>query len=209
MPLPLDADQTYTRTMELLEREPFLDALGDYATDAGSGNGRLVVITGEAGIGKTSLVDAFRDTRPDIDWHWSACDGGFTPRPLGPLHEIATRAGGRLRELVASDADRNELFAEFLGMVGSAPGVTGVVVEDLHWADEATLDWLAHLSRRLSGTRALLVVTSRDDEPGDDLLADVMGRIAAHASTRCQGGRPDAGTCARSRISVLEGTSRT
>ena len=81
--------------MELLEREPFLEALRDYATDADSGNGRLVVITGEAGIGKTSLVDAFRDARPDIDWHWSACDGGFTPRPLGPLHEIATRAGGQ------------------------------------------------------------------------------------------------------------------
>src|SRR5689334_22204464 len=99
--------------MELLEREPFLDALGDYATEAGSGNGRLVVVTGEAGIGKTSLVDAFRARRPDLTWWWSACDGGFTPRPLGPFHEIASQAGGRLRELCAAGAiDRNELFAE-------------------------------------------------------------------------------------------------
>jgi DNA-binding NarL/FixJ family response regulator len=171
-------------TTGLLEREVFLAALAEYAADAAAGDGRLVVVTGEAGIGKTSLVDGFRASRPDIDWLWSACDGGFTPRPLGPLHEIATRAGGRLRELVTADADRNEVFAEFLDMVVSAPGLTGVVVEDLHWADEATLDWLAHLSRRLSGVRALLVVTVRDDEPDDDLLAGVMGRIAAHASTR-------------------------
>ena len=75
--------------MELLEREPFLDALGDYSADVDSGSGRLVVITGEAGIGKTTLIDAFRARRPDLRWLWGACDGGFTPRPLGPLHDIA------------------------------------------------------------------------------------------------------------------------
>jgi DNA-binding CsgD family transcriptional regulator/tetratricopeptide (TPR) repeat protein len=172
--------------MELLEREPFLDALGDYATDAGSGSGRLVVITGEAGIGKTALVDAFRARRPDIRWLWGACDGGFTPRPLGPLHDLAASAGGRFRELVATDTDRNELFTAFLTLLDEpGAGVTGIVVEDLHWADEATLDWLSYVSRRLSQLPALLLVTCRDDEPGDDgLLADVMGRLATHGSTR-------------------------
>jgi DNA-binding CsgD family transcriptional regulator/tetratricopeptide (TPR) repeat protein len=170
--------------MELLEREPFLDALGDYAADAGSGNGRLVVVTGEAGIGKTSLIDTFRAARPDIRWLWGACDGGFTPRPLGPLYDIAAAAGGKLRELCAPDADRNELFAAFADLLAEG-GPIGVVVEDLHWADEATLDWLSHVSRRLSGLSALVLVTYRDDEPGDDgLLADVMGRLATHSSTR-------------------------
>jgi DNA-binding CsgD family transcriptional regulator/tetratricopeptide (TPR) repeat protein len=170
--------------MELLERELFLDALGDYATDADSGHGRLVVITGEAGIGKTSLVDAFRMAHPDITWLWGACDGGFTPRPLGPLYDIAADASEPLRELVSADADRNALFSAFVDLLGGG-GLTGVVVEDLHWADEATLDWLNHLSRRLSRLPALVLVTSRDDEPGDDgLLADMMGRLAAHSSTR-------------------------
>jgi DNA-binding CsgD family transcriptional regulator/tetratricopeptide (TPR) repeat protein len=170
--------------MELLEREPFLDALECYATDAGSGSGRLVVITGEAGIGKTSLIDAFRASRPDIRWLWGACDGGFTPRPLGPLHDIATAAGNGLRDLVSTSPDRNELFAAFLDLLGEG-GPIGVVIEDLHWADEATLDWLSHISRRLAGLPALVLVTYRDDEPGDDgLLADVMGRLATHASTR-------------------------
>jgi DNA-binding NarL/FixJ family response regulator len=169
--------------VELLEREDQLAALGDHAADAVSGAGRLVLVTGEAGIGKTALVESFRATSTGLRWFWSACDGGFTPRPLAPLHEIASQAGGRLRELCGGDSDRNELFAEFLTELESVP--TGVVIEDLHWADEATLDWISHLSRRLSALPALVLATYRDDEPGEDgLLADVVGRLAAHGSTR-------------------------
>jgi DNA-binding CsgD family transcriptional regulator/tetratricopeptide (TPR) repeat protein len=170
--------------MELLEREPFFDALQHHATEAASGNGRLVVVTGEAGIGKTSLVNTFRARRPDIRWLWGACDGGFTPRALGPLYDMAADAGEPLRGLVSADADRSALFSAFVEMLAGGR-LTGVVVEDLHWADEATLDWLNHLSRRLSTLPALVLVTSRDDEPGDDgLLADLMGRLATHGSTR-------------------------
>jgi DNA-binding CsgD family transcriptional regulator len=168
----------------LLEREAFLAALDEYAAEAAAGQGRLVLVTGEAGIGKTALVDAFRAARTDLRWLWGACDGGFTPRPLGPLYDLAAAAGGRLRDLVSSDVDRNTLFSAFVELLGD-DGPTGVVVEDLHWADEATLDWLNHLSRRLSTLPALVLVTYRDDEPGDDgLLADVMGRLATHSSTR-------------------------
>src|SRR3954453_3419449 len=131
--------------MELLEREPFLDELDGYAKDAASGTGRLVLVAGEAGIGKTSLVDAFRAAHPEMRWLWGACDGGFTPRPLGPLYDIAAGAGGRLRELCTAETDRNALFAEFLSLLAAGPP-TGVVIEDVHWADEATLDWLSHVS---------------------------------------------------------------
>ena len=169
---------------ELLERQQFLDELETHASEAASGNGRLVVVAGEAGIGKTTLVDAFRARRPDIRWLWGACDGGFTPRPLGPLYDIATTAGGRLREMCTADANRNAVFAEFAEFLADA-GPVGVVVEDLHWADEATLDWLSYLSRRLAGLPALVLTTCRNDEPGDDgLLADVMGRLASHPTTR-------------------------
>jgi DNA-binding CsgD family transcriptional regulator/tetratricopeptide (TPR) repeat protein len=175
---------TYTATVELLEREPFLRALGEYAADAVSGNGRLVVIIGEAGIGKTALADAFRASRPELCWYWGACDGGFIPRPLGPLYDIVGSADGPVRDLMSADSDRNELFAAVLALLAEN-GPTGVVIEDLHWSDEATLDWLSHLSRRLSRLPVLVLVTVRDDEPNDDrLLADVMGRFASHASTR-------------------------
>src|SRR3954465_10026355 len=100
--------------MTLLEREPFLEDLGTHAAEAAAGNGRLVVITGEAGIGKTALIDAFRASRPDMRWLWGACDGGFTPRPLGALYDIAASAGGRLRDLVSSGTERNEMFAGIL-----------------------------------------------------------------------------------------------
>jgi DNA-binding CsgD family transcriptional regulator/tetratricopeptide (TPR) repeat protein len=171
--------------VELLEREAFLSALGEYADEAARGNGRFVVVTGEAGIGKTSLVDAFRELRSDLTWHWGACDGSFTPRPLGPLHEIADEVGGRLAELCASDQDRRELFAAFLTHLDSHPGPTGVIIEDLHWADEATLDWLAHLSRRVLRLPTLVIVTSRDDEPQPDArLRTTLGQIVTHRSTR-------------------------
>jgi DNA-binding CsgD family transcriptional regulator len=170
--------------MELLERGSCLGALDEYAADATSGRGRLVLVTGEAGIGKTAVIDAFRAAHPELTWMWGACDGGFTPRPLGPLHEIASGVGGRLRELCREDADRNELFTEFLATLASAPSTPVVVVEDLHWADEATLDWLGHLSRRVGQLRALVLLTYRDDEPDDDVLTDMMGRIASHGSTR-------------------------
>ncbi|MFL6024620.1 MAG: ATP-binding protein [Marmoricola sp.] len=170
--------------MELLERGSCLGALDEYAADAAAGRGRLVLVTGEAGIGKTAVVDAFRATHPDLTWLWGACDGGFTPRPLGPLFEIAAGVGGRLRELCSAETDRNELFAEFLTVLESAPTTPVVAIEDLHWADEATLDWLSHLSRRLGQLGALVLVTYREDEAGDGLLTDVMGRIATHSSTR-------------------------
>ncbi|MCW2754579.1 MAG: transcriptional regulator, LuxR family [Marmoricola sp.] len=170
--------------MALLERELHLRALDDYATEAAGGHGRLVLVSGEAGIGKTALVDTFRESRPDMTYLWGACDGGFTPRPLGPLFEMAGQLGGRLRELCSTDAERNDLFAEFLAVLETTATTPVVVLEDLHWADEATLDWLGHLSRRLGQIGALVLATYREDETGDGLLADAMGRIATHGSTR-------------------------
>ena len=172
--------------MQLLERATFLEALGEYAAEAAAGNGRFVTVTGEAGIGKTSLVETFRDAHPELRWWWGACDGTFTPQPLAPLYEIAAAVGGRLRELCDLDADRRRLFAEVLADLMRAERPTVVVVEDLHWADEATLDWLLHLARRITRTRTLVLVSYRDDElDPDSSLQTVLGRIATnHATSR-------------------------
>jgi len=171
--------------VELLERGHFLRTLEEYAGDAASGSGRLVLLSGEAGVGKTSLVGAFRDLHPELRWWWGACDGSFTPRPLGPLYEIAVDVGGRLVELCTSDRDRRELFAAFLDELGGGKLPTVVVVEDLHWADDATLDWLRYLSRRIAKRRALIIASYRDDEmAADSSLRGVIGQIATHAATR-------------------------
>lgn len=171
-------------SVELLERATFLDALDEYAAESAAGNGRFVTVTGEAGIGKTALLEAFREAHPELRWWSGACDGTFTPQPLGPLYEIAAANGGRLHALCREDVDRRQLFTEVLADLEGAEQPTAVVVEDLHWADEATLDWLLFLARRIPRTRTLVLVTYRDDDlAADSALREVVGKIATHRAT--------------------------
>ncbi|MEZ0580704.1 AAA family ATPase [Nocardioides sp. MH1] len=171
--------------MELLERDAHLVALDEYVDSAATGRGRLVLLAGDAGIGKTSLVDAFRERHPDVSWLWGACDASFTPRPLGPLFEIAADAGGELADLAGVGAERNQLFAASVRALERPDLPVVMVVEDLHWADEATLDWLSYLARRVGRTRALVIVSYRSIEAAaDPVLTAVIGGMASHGSTR-------------------------
>ena len=99
---------------EVLERESQLAALLGYAEEARQGDGRLVLVSGEAGIGKSTLVERLEATLPDATWWWAACDGLSTPRALGPLGDIATQAGGRLREVCDAQASRDARFDALL-----------------------------------------------------------------------------------------------
>ena len=75
--------------MELLERELFSSQLSAVFSDVAAGNGCFVLVSGEAGIGKTSLVEQFVESqRAQTSIFWGACDALFTPRPLGPLYDI-------------------------------------------------------------------------------------------------------------------------
>ena len=143
--------------MELVERETQLAALGEHLDAAEAGHGRLVLVGGEAGVGKTTLVKAFAAERSDeTRFVWGACDGLFTPQALAPLLELAEQLS------LTVDGPRREVFAATLEALGSRP--TTAIVEDVHWADEATLDLLRFLGRRLDRTRTLLIATYRDDE---------------------------------------------
>src|SRR5438552_16742105 len=141
--------------MPLLEREFAMASLVDYARQAYAGEGRLVLVSGEAGIGKSSVVERLVDRLavelPGTVWAWGMCDGLFTPRPLGPLFDIADELGGELLTLCRARAPRDELFAALLRQVGESGRLKVVVVEDLHWADEATIDLVRFLGRRLRG----------------------------------------------------------
>jgi DNA-binding CsgD family transcriptional regulator/tetratricopeptide (TPR) repeat protein len=161
---------------DLLERDAQLRELHELRSQ---GEGRVALVCGEAGIGKTALVDAF--TRevgaraPDVRVLSGLCDALFTPRPLGPLLDVARQAGGRLAASVGGD--REHLFGAFLDLLSASPPAV-VVFEDVHWADEATLDLLRYAGRRMQGARALLVITFRDDElepshPLRAILADM------------------------------------
>lgn len=172
--------------VRLLERQPLLAALDAAAAVAASGGGSLVLLAGEAGIGKTSLARAFchRHDRDAQVW-WGACDALTTPRPLGPLYDIARTAGGELAALMASTASRHERFTGFLDLLISPLRPVIVVVEDVHWADEATRDLLVYLARRVVDTNAVIVVTYRDDEVGPEHpLRSVLGQLATQPAVR-------------------------
>jgi DNA-binding CsgD family transcriptional regulator len=171
--------------MELLERASFLQTLTGYADEARQGKGRLVLVSGESGIGKTALLEAFQHRMKGTRWLWGACDGLLTPRPLGPLFDIGLQIDGEFGTLCRGGSPRDQLFMAFLAEIGSPAAFTVAVMEDVHWADEATTDLLNFLGRRLARTNALLLVTYRDDElPGDHPLRVVLGDLATQRAIR-------------------------
>ncbi|HEX5620852.1 MAG TPA: AAA family ATPase, partial [Solirubrobacteraceae bacterium] len=147
---------------ELLERTAELEALEAAFAGVGQSGGRLVLVAGEAGVGKTALLRRFAArTGPTL---WGDCDALFTLSPLGPLVDIAATTGGELAERIAEGAPPHVVAAALLQELASREHGKVVVFEDVHWADEATLDVLRVLSRRIATVPALLVASYRDDE---------------------------------------------
>ncbi|QEC47549.1 AAA family ATPase [Baekduia soli] len=148
----------------LLERAEALATLQNLLDGVRAGGaGRLVLVGGEAGIGKSALVRAFcAASGPGTRVLWGGCDALSTPRALGPLLDIAHATGGGLAAAVARDAAPGTVAAALAGELEPGPAI--VVLEDLHWADEATLDVLRLLARRVAAWPALVVATYRADE---------------------------------------------
>ena len=177
----------------LLERRDTLERLSQLLAQALAGPGRVAFVGGEAGIGKTSLLRAFTQSAACTAARplWGACDPLHTPRPLGPLHDMAADIGAGVRAALARDAGRIEIFAAVLDALGR--DARCVVFEDLHWADEATLDLLAYLGRRIERTCTLLLVTYRDDEIGPTHpLRRVLGALPGAARIGLAPLSPDA-----------------
>ncbi len=151
-----------------LERDSFLNELDAARASAAAGQGCVAFVSGEAGIGKTTLVERFTQHAQHADQRvrilWGACDALFTPRALGPLLDMTRQMQGQLRELVRSGVERERLFAGMLDELSRPAVPTIAVFEDVHWADEATLDLLKFLARRAARTHGLLILTFRDDE---------------------------------------------
>src|SRR5262245_38896263 len=175
-PLQIPADGAPAPALMLLERDQPL-AMLSRALDLSSERGRLVAISGEAGIGKSSLLETFaRRERSGADFLWSGCDALKTPSPFGPLADIADDLGEATASRLRRQAPRHELFAAFLDDFGRWPRPLVVIVEDVHWAEEATLDLLTYVSRRIDRVRGLLVVTWRDDQVNlDQSIRRVLG----------------------------------
>ena len=147
----------------LLERDQELATLLGAAQEAANGGGSVVLLHGEAGIGKTSLVSALRSELPDgTRMLVGSCDALSTPRTLGPFRDLTTAVGPRLAEALQS-GERDQVMDALLTELHQPPPST-LVIEDVHWADEATVDTLRFLVRRIGQLPVVLLLTYRDDE---------------------------------------------
>lgn len=180
------------RAPQLIERGAVCAELLQAVKRAGSGEGGMVLIGGEAGVGKTSLlvwleatVHAESNTATRI--FWGACEALQTPRPLGPLHDMAHDLGGSLSLLLAAGAPMATVFDALNEILRTALAPTILLFEDVHWADQGTLDLIRFLGRRVGRQSTLLVLSYRDDEVGaDHPLRAVIGDLPTQSTLRLQ-----------------------
>lgn len=147
----------------LLEREAELDSLTRLLPDITASGGKVVLVRGEAGIGRTALERKFL-ARSSEEAHilFGRCDDLLTARPLGPFWDMARRETSLLEPL--EGGVRSYALDAILDLMERGLRPTIVVIEDTHWADEATLDTIRLLGRRIDRTEGLLLLTFRDEE---------------------------------------------
>jgi DNA-binding CsgD family transcriptional regulator/tetratricopeptide (TPR) repeat protein len=182
--LPISAGaapcQTPSVRRPILERERELAELGTAARQAKDGEGSVVLVVGEAGIGKSSLVEAIRSVLPaEGRLLIGYCDDLATPRVLGPLRDLIGSVGTALTNALAA-ADRGQVLDALPAELNWPEHPTVLVIEDVHWADDATLDVLRFLVRRIARLPVVLVLTYRDDElTGDHPLRQFLGLVSS------------------------------
>ncbi len=167
------------RPPRLIERSHALAALHAGLERCRADAGRTLLVCGEAGIGKTTLLREWAQqaqAQGGACVFWGGCEALFTPRPLGPVLDIAHALGPSMASLVQSHPAPSDLFAAIGGWLGvpalalsgrqALPRINVLVFEDVHWADHLTLDFLKYLGRRIHAWPALLVLSYRDDEAG-------------------------------------------
>ncbi|MEO6044960.1 MAG: AAA family ATPase [Tepidiformaceae bacterium] len=164
----------------LLEREDASNALETALTKAVAGRGRMLAIGAEAGGGKTALLDSFRASHPHVRILRGGCDALATPRPLSPLLDIRAQCDATLGKLIGSPTSAHEVASALLIELGRT-SPTVLVLEDVHWADEATIDLIRVLARRIETVPALVIVSFRTELDISHPLMTALGDLGSSA----------------------------
>jgi tetratricopeptide (TPR) repeat protein len=168
----------------LLERDAELGSLARIARSLPrTGRGTVVLVTGEAGSGKSALVQEFlAHLDPETRVAVGGCDDLLAPRSLGPVHDMAETMP-ELATVLSSGAGPEDVFPALLRTLAAAPTV--VVIEDVHWADDATLDAIRYLSRRIAAAPLLLLLTFRDEDiSATHPLRRILGSLSGASTKR-------------------------
>ena len=174
--------------MELIERAVFLASLQNAFTHVETNEGHCVFVTGEAGIGKTSLIKVFsKELKNNCNIYQGTCDALFAPRPLAPLYDILLQLGINLNENTVDFTDRTLFFSKLFYELKNKTTTSVIIFEDIHWADDATLDFIKFLARRITQLKCLFILTYRDNEiHSRHPLRNVLGQLNADSFTRFQ-----------------------
>ena len=174
--------------MELIERDMFLSLMSTEFEKVQDSEGHCILVSGEAGIGKTSLVKTFcKKVEKECKIYQGTCDALFTPRPLGPLFDIILQMHGLGWENTVSISDRSAFFSRFHYEVENREETTIIIIEDIHWADEATLDFIKFFARRITRLHCFFILTYRDNEVHSrHPLRTVLGQLPPDTFTRLQ-----------------------
>jgi DNA-binding SARP family transcriptional activator len=168
----------------LLERDDELASLARLTRSVmRTGRGGVVVVTGEAGSGKSALTQAFLDRLDQgMTVAVGGCDDLLAPRSLGPFRDMADALPG-LADVLSGSAQPEDVFPALLRLLGAAPTI--VVIEDVHWADDTTLDAVRYLSRRIVGLAAVLLLTFREEDvDAAHPLRRILGGLSGSSTRR-------------------------
>lgn len=172
--------------MALVERDEFMTSLQAHFENVVGGEGHCILLSGEAGIGKTALVKAFcKKQAGNCTIYQGACDGLFTPRPLAPLYDILWQVSKERWPFPPYNEERSVLFASLLQELSVKKGKFLMVFEDIHWADEGTLDFIRFFVRRIYQLPCLFILTYRNDEIySGHSLRNVLGQLPPDSFTK-------------------------
>lgn len=164
----------------LVEREQHLRTLGEVFAEPSS-SGSVVLVSGEAGFGKTSVVNA---ALGELDHRYrtliAMCEPIGIPAAFSPLFDLLDDLPTELQHDITSGSGRMPVYAGMLDLIKNDR--TALVLEDLHWADEATLGLARYLGKRMSSTNSVLILTFRSEEldvnPPLRLVVADLGSVA-------------------------------